>query len=84
LQYVFAAAVIGLLGAFLVGVTAAIRGTPLARSGRFILVLLLLVPIPFLLFGFAASFEPGKHHWVWRTAYAISIIGCFATVIRLC
>ena len=48
LQYVFAAAVIGLLGAFLVGVTAAIRGTPLARSGRFILVLLLLVPIPFL------------------------------------
>lgn len=84
MQYVFLAAVVGLLGALLIGITAAIRSAPLPRWGRVILVLFILVPIPFLLFGFAASFEPGEYHWVWRIAYAILIIGCVATVIRLC
>jgi hypothetical protein len=84
MQYVFFAAVVGLLGALLIGVTGAIRSAPLPQWVCVILVVLLLTPIPFLLFGFAASFEPGEYHWVWRIAYAILIIGCVATVIRLC
>ena len=73
MQYVFFAALVGLLGALLLGVVAAIRQEPLPRWGRVILVLLLLAPIPFSLFGFAASFEPGEYHWVWRIAYAMII-----------
>ncbi len=84
MQYVFLAAIVGLLGAFVIGITAAVRSDPLTQWTRVILSLLLLMPLLFSLFGFAASFEPGERNWVWRIGYAILIIGCLATAIRLC
>ena len=84
MQYVFFAALAGLFGAILLGIVAAVRKDALPLWGRVIAVLLLLAPIPFSLFGFAASFEPGAYHWVWRISYAIVLLGCVAAIIRLC
>ncbi len=84
MHYVFFAAVTGLLGALLLGFAAAISTDPLPRWGRVLLVVMLLPLLPFSLFGFAASFEPGAYNWVWRIVYAIVFPGCIAAIIRLC
>jgi len=84
MQYVLFTAVAGLLGALLFGFAAAISTDPLPRWGRVLLVMMLLAPLPFTLFGFAASFEPGAGNSVWRIVYATVFLGCIATIIRLC
>ena len=82
--YVFLIAVLALLGALVLGAVFAFQKRPLSGAVRIVFVLLLLAPIPFCLFGFAASFEPGPNHWVWRIAYATIIVGCLGTILRLC
>lgn len=37
----------------------------------------------FCLFGFAASFEPGDFHVVWRVIYAVVFLVCLAALGRL-
>ena len=65
MQYLFLAAVFGILGSLPLVVFAAVRKKPLSLVARGLLIFLLLAPVPFLLFGFLASFEPGAH-WGWR------------------
>ena len=83
MQYVFFAAVIGLLGGFLFSLVMVIRRQPLSPLGRGLLVVLRLMPTPVLLFGFWASGEPGTH-WGWRFGYGALFIGCIVTAIQLC
>ncbi len=84
MEYIFLAAVTGLLGALLLGFAAAISTDPLPRWGRVLLVLMLLAPLPFTFFGFAATFEPGADNWVSRIVYGAVFLGCIASIIRLC
>jgi len=45
---------------------------------------LAFVPVAlFSLFGFAASFEPGEFHVVWRVGYALAFLGSLASIGRL-
>ncbi len=80
MQYVFLAAVVGLLGALLVS---EVGKRPLPAWLRATRVVLLIAPIPFLIFGFAATFEPGPNFWIWRIVYAVLVLGCLAGVMRL-
>ncbi|MCP4786252.1 MAG: hypothetical protein GY903_13030 [Fuerstiella sp.] len=84
MQYILFAGITGLLGAMLLGFAAAISTDPLPRWGRVLLVMMLLAPLPFAFFGFAASFEPGAGNWIWRFAYGSVFLGCIASIIRLC
>ena len=84
MSYVFAAAVVGLLGSLLVGGISLYRQQPNSVGIRVVLGLLLIAPIPFCLFGFAASFEPGRYHWVWRIGYGAVILCCFVGLILVC
>ena len=37
----------------------------------------------FCLFGFAASFEPGDNHVIWRVLYAVVFLACISALGRL-
>ena len=82
-EYIFLAFVIGLVGSVVLGVVCMRRKEPLPGSLRGVLTLLLLAPVPFCVFGFAASFEPGPYHWAWKIGYAIVGLGCLAGALRL-
>ena len=69
MQYLFLAAVLGILGSFPILLSVAIRKQPLSMITRALLAFLVLAPVPFLLFGFLASFEPGTH-WGWQIGRA--------------
>ena len=84
MHYVLLAAIGGLLGALLLGAAFAFQKQSLPGGIHVIFVLLLLAPIPFCLFGFAASFEPSAYNWVWRIGYAAIIVACVGAIIRLC
>ena len=84
MEYVLFAAVTGFLAALLLGFAAAISTNPLPGWGRVLLVLLLLPVLPLTLFGFAASFEPGDGHWVWRIVHAGVFLASVTTILRLC
>jgi hypothetical protein len=83
MQYLFLAAVIGILGSFPILLFVAIRKQPLSMITRALLVFLVLAPVPFLLFGFLASFEPGAH-WGWRVGYGVFLLWSITTTARLC
>lgn len=83
MQYLFLAAVIGILGSFPTLLFVAIRKQPLSMITRALLVFLVLAPVPFLLFGFLASFEPGTH-WGWRLGYGVFLLWSTITATRLC
>ena len=83
MQYLFLAAVIGILGSFPILLFVAIRKQPLSMITRALLVFLVLAPVPFLLFGFLASFEPGTH-WGWRLGYGVFLLWSTITAARLC
>ena len=83
MQYLFLAAVIGILGSFPILLFVAIRKQPLSMIIRTLLVFLVLAPVPFLLFGFLASFEPGAH-WGWRVGYGVFLLWSTITAARLC
>ena len=83
MQYLFLAAVIGILGSFPILLFVAIRKQPLSMITRALLVFLVLAPVPFLLFGFLASFEPGTH-WGWRLGYGVFVLWSLNTAARLC
>ena len=83
MQYLFLAAVIGILGSFPILLFVAIRKQPLSLITRALLVFLVLAPVPFLLFGFLASFEPGAH-WGWRLGYGVFVLWSLVTAARLC
>ena len=83
MQYLFLAAVIGILGSFPTLLFLAIRKQPLSMITRALLVFLVLAPVPFLLFGFLASFEPGTH-WGWRLGYGVFVLWSLNTAARLC
>ena len=83
MQYLFLAAVIGILGSFPILLFVAIRKQPLSLITRALLVFLVLAPVPFLLFGFLASFEPGAH-WGWRVGYGVFVLWSLITAVRLC
>ena len=82
MQYLFLAAVIGILGSFPILLFVAIRKQPLSMITRALLVFLVLAPVPFLLFGFLASFEPGTH-WGWRLGYGLFLFWSTITAARL-
>ena len=82
MQYLFLAAVIGILGSFPILLFVAIRKQPLSLITRALLVFLVLAPVPFLLFGFLASFEPGAH-WGWRVGYGVFLLWSTITAARL-
>ncbi|HIF01172.1 MAG TPA: hypothetical protein EYG03_16625 [Planctomycetes bacterium] len=84
MQYVLFAGIAGLLGALLLGFAAAISTDPLPRWGRVLLVMMLLAPLPFALFGILASFEPGEGNWIPRIVFATIFLGCIASIVRLC
>ncbi len=79
MQYVFLATVVGLLGSVLASL---VGKRPVPAWLRATRVVLLIAPIPFLVFGFAATFEPGQS-WIWRIVYAVLILGCLAAVVSL-
>ena len=79
MPYIFLAAAAGLLGAFVLWAL----GRPLQRWRRRAIALLLIAPIPFGVFGFLASGEPGAFHWIWRIAYSAMVLGCLAGILRL-
>ncbi len=83
MQYLFLAAVLGILGSFPILLFVAIRKQPLSMITRALLVFLVLAPVPFLLFGFLASFEPGTH-WGWRLGYGVFVLWSLITAARLC
>ena len=83
MQYLFLAAVIGILGSFPTLLFVAIRKQPLSMITRALLVFLVLAPVPFLLFGFLASFEPGDH-WGWCVGYGVFLLWSITTAARLC
>ena len=83
MQYLFLAAVLGILGSLPLVVFAAVRNKPLSLVTRGLLIFLLLAPVPFLLFGFLASFEPGAH-WGWRLGYGVFLLWSTITAARLC
>ena len=83
MQYLFLAAVIGILGSFPILLFVAIRKQPLSMTTRALLVFLVLAPVPFLIFGFLASFEPGVH-WGWRLGYGAFVLWSLNTAARLC
>ena len=83
MQYLFLAAVIGILGSFPILLFVAIRKQPLSMITRSLLAFLVLAPVPFLLFGFLASFEPGTH-WGWRLVYGVFLLWSTITAARLC
>ena len=67
------------ISAFAAVVAAPRLGVPIR-----ILALLLLLPVAcFCVFGFAASFEPGDFHVVWRVLYAVVFLACLAGSARL-
>ncbi len=83
MQYLFLAAVIGILGSFPILLFVAIRKQPFSMITRALLAFLVLAPVPFLLFGFLASFEPGVH-WGWRLGYGVFLLWSLITAARLC
>ena len=83
MQYLFLAAVIGILGSFPILLFVAIRKQPLSMITRSLLAFLVLAPVPFLLFGFLASFEPGTH-WGWPLGYGVFLLWSTITAARLC
>ena len=83
MQYLFLAAVLGILGSLPLVVFAAVRNKPLSLVARGLLIFLLLAPVPFLLFGFLASFEPGAH-WGWRFGYGAFLLWSTIAAGRLC
>ena len=83
MQYLFLAAVIGILGSFPILLFAAIRKQPLSLITRALLVFLVLAPVPFLLFGFLASFERGLP-WGWCLGYGVFLLWSTITAARLC
>ena len=83
MQYLFLAAVFGILGSLPLVVFAAVRKKPLPLVTRGLLIFLLLAPVPFLLFGFLASFEPGAH-WGWRLGYGAFLLCSVITTVKLC
>ena len=83
MQYLFLAAVLGILGSLPLVVFVAVRKKPLSIVTRGLLVFLLLAPVPFLIFGFLASIEPGTH-WGWRLGYGVFLLWSLITVARLC
>ena len=83
MQYLFLAAVLGILGSFPILLFVAIRKQPLSMITRALLVFLVLAPVPFLLFGFLASFEPGTH-WGWPLGYGVFLLWSTITAVRLC
>ena len=84
MEYVLTAFAVGLIGALILGAARIVRQQPWSGWGRILLVLFLLAPLPFSVFGFAATFEPGEYHWIWRIAYAGVFIGCLGGIIRAC
>lgn len=83
MQYLFVAAVLGILGLLPILLSVALRKQPLSMITRGLLVFLLLAPVPFLLFGFLASFEPGVH-WGWRLGYGAFLLCSVITTVKLC
>ena len=83
MQYLFLAAVLGILGSLPILLFVTIRKQPLSMITRALLVFLVLAPVPFLLFGFLASFEPGAH-WGWRLGYGVFLLWSTITAARLC
>ena len=83
MQYLFLAAVLGILGSFPILLFVAVRKQPLSMITQALLVFLVLAPVPFLLFGFLASFEPGTH-WGWRLGYGVFLLWSTITAARLC
>ena len=83
MQYLFLAAVLGILGSFPILLFVAVRKQPLSMITRALLVFLVLAPVPFLLFGFLASFEPGAH-WGWCVGYGVFLLWSTITAARLC
>ena len=83
MQYLSLAAVLGILGSFPILLFVAVRKQPLSMITRALLVFLVLAPVPFLLFGFLASFEPGTH-WGWRLGYGVFLLWSTITAARLC
>ena len=83
MQYLSLAAVLGILGSFPILLFVAVRKQPLSMITRALLVFLVLAPVPFLLFGFLASFEPGAH-WGWCVGYGVFLLWSTITAARLC
>ena len=83
MQYLFLAAVLGILGSLPLVVFVAVRKKPLSIVTRGLLVFLLLAPVPFFIFGFLASIEPGTH-WGWRLGYGVFLLWSTITAARLC
>ena len=83
MQYLFLAAVFGILGSLPILLFVAVRKQSLSMITRALLVFLVLAPVPFLLFGFLASFEPGTH-WGWRLGYGVFLLWSTITAARLC
>ena len=83
MQYLFLAAVLGILGSLPLVVFVAVRKKPLSIVTRGLLDFLLLAPVPFLIFGFLASIEPGTH-WGWRLGYGVFLLWSLITAARLC
>ncbi|MCH7751942.1 MAG: hypothetical protein IH898_07295 [Planctomycetes bacterium] len=57
-----------------------------SRLGTLIRIIAALAFVPlacFCLFGFAASFEPGDYHVIWRVLYAVVFLACIAALGRL-
>ena len=83
MQYVFLAAVLGILGSFTILLFVAVRKQPLSMITRALLFFLVLVPVPFLFFGFLASFEPSAD-WGWHLGYGVFLLWSLITAARLC
>ncbi len=83
MQYLFLAAVLGILGSLPILLFVTIRKQQLSMITRALLVFLVLAPVPFLLFGFLASFEPGAHLG-WRLGYGVFLLWSTITAARIC
>ena len=73
---------IGLI--IVIAVVAAVVAAPRLDVSIRVFALLSLLPVAcFCVFGFAASFEPGDFHVVWRVLYAVVFLVCLAGAVRL-
>ena len=77
---------VGLLIGLGIVVAAIVAVVVASRLGTLIRIIAAL-PFAFLacfcLFGFAASFEPGDYHIIWRVLYAVVFLACMLALGRL-
>jgi len=50
---------------------------------RYLAALVFALLALFCVWGFAASFEPGDYHDVWRVVYGVAFLACLVSLVRL-